>query len=206
MAITDDLRKTLTDPKPLYFLVGTADLAAEKLGEMPALVEKLRAEAPRRFEAVRNTDVKEVQDQVTRQAKQAQEKLTDLLSSLDTDLRNISQQAQELALQGVGRVAEYTVKAQETYGDLAERGKGAVRSWRGDVADEVEELAVAIEPEPEPRVKEEPKAGTGEPTVAAVLAEEANAETTTEGNGAGGAKKTPARKTAAKKNTPSVEK
>ena len=53
MAITDDLRKTLTDATPLYALAGTADLAAEKLGEVPALVEKVRIEAPKRFESVR---------------------------------------------------------------------------------------------------------------------------------------------------------
>ncbi|MET9292132.1 hypothetical protein [Streptomyces sp. NPDC003077] len=149
MALTDDFRKTLTDPTPLYFLAGTADLAAEKLGEVPALVGKIREEAPKRFETVRNTDPKDVQELVTKQAKQAQDKLAELLGSLDADLKSISRQAQDLALQGVGRVAEYAVKAQETYGELAERGKGAVRNWRGEVAEEVEELAVAIEPEPE---------------------------------------------------------
>ncbi|MEU8351372.1 hypothetical protein AB0C60_18370, partial [Streptomyces sp. NPDC048845] len=62
MATTDELRKTLTDPTPLYAAVGTADLAAEKLREVPALIEKLRAEAPERFEAVRATDPKAVQE------------------------------------------------------------------------------------------------------------------------------------------------
>ena len=30
MAITDDIRKAATDPTPLYFLAGTADLAVEQ--------------------------------------------------------------------------------------------------------------------------------------------------------------------------------
>ncbi|CAO0827976.1 Heparin binding hemagglutinin HbhA OS=Streptomyces microflavus OX=1919 GN=Smic_43850 PE=4 SV=1 [Streptomyces microflavus] len=30
MAITDDLRKTLTDRTPLYFAAGTADLAVQQ--------------------------------------------------------------------------------------------------------------------------------------------------------------------------------
>ncbi|MCB5911669.1 hypothetical protein [Streptomyces pinistramenti] len=155
MAITDDLRKTLTDPTPLYAIAGTADLAAEKLGEVPVLVEKIRTEAPKHFDAVRATDPKEVQERVAKQAKDAQDKLTELLGTLDTDLKKIREQAQGLALQGVGRAAEYAVRARETYDGLAERGRGAVQSWRGEAAGQVEELAVVIEPEPAP--KTEPK-------------------------------------------------
>ena len=39
---------------------------------MPGLIEQLRAEAPSRIEAVRNTDPKAVQEKVTTQAKEAQ--------------------------------------------------------------------------------------------------------------------------------------
>ena len=49
MAIVDDLRKTLTDPTPLYAVAGTVDLTAEKLREVPVLIEKLRAQAPERI-------------------------------------------------------------------------------------------------------------------------------------------------------------
>lgn len=149
MAInTDDLRKALTDATPLYALAGTVDLAAEKLGEVPQLVEKLRTEAPKRFEAVRSTDPKDVQALVTKQAKDAQEKLAELLDSLDGDFKKFRDQAQELALQGVGRVAETAVRAREGYEELADRGRDAVATWRGEAADQVEDLAVAIEPEP----------------------------------------------------------
>ena len=55
MAITDDLRKTFSDPTPLYFAAGTADLALQQAKKVPALVEQLRAEAPARIDAVRNT-------------------------------------------------------------------------------------------------------------------------------------------------------
>ena len=65
MAITDDIVKTLKDPTPLYAVAGTADLAAEKLQRVPALIEKIRAEAPERFEKIRNTDTKVFQDRVT---------------------------------------------------------------------------------------------------------------------------------------------
>ncbi|MFK0293380.1 hypothetical protein ACIQU6_23275 [Streptomyces sp. NPDC090442] len=148
MAITtDDLRKALTDATPLYALAGTADLAAEKLGEVPQLVEKLKAEAPKRFDSVRSTDPKDIQALVTKQAKEAQDKLTELLGSLDGDLKKFRDQAQELALRGVGRAAEVAVQARETYDELAERGRGAVQNWRGGAAEQVEELAVAIEPQ-----------------------------------------------------------
>ncbi|MFG2830151.1 hypothetical protein ACGFWI_22240 [Streptomyces sp. NPDC048434] len=157
MAInTDDLRKALTDATPLYALAGTVDLAAEKLGEVPQFVEKIRVEAPKRFESVRGTDPKDVQALVTKQAKDAKEKLTELLGSLDGDIKKVRDQAQELALQGVGRAAEAVVRTREGYEELAERGRGAVATWRGEAADQVEDLAVAIEPEP----KQESKSGT----------------------------------------------
>ncbi|MER5974018.1 hypothetical protein ABT112_30615 [Streptomyces sp. NPDC002055] len=167
MAITDDLRKTLTDPTPLYAAAGTADLAAEKLKEVPALLEKFRAEAPERIAAVRSTDPKAVQERVTKQAKEAQVtiqgKVNEVLGSLDSDLKKFGQNAQDFALQGVGRAAEYAVKARETYDELAERGQRAVKTWRGDAAEEITEIAVAVEPEPERKP---------EPTVGAVVASE----------------------------------
>ncbi|NJQ00085.1 hypothetical protein [Streptomyces zingiberis] len=152
MATTDELRKTLKDPTPLYAAVGTADLAAEKLRELPALVERLRAEAPERFAGVRKTDPKAVQERFARQAKEAQStvqtKVTEVLGTLDTDIKKFRESAQTLALQGVGRAAEYAVKARETYDVLAERGRGTVQTWRGDAAEQVTDIAIAVEPEP----------------------------------------------------------
>ncbi|MDJ0346683.1 hypothetical protein QMK19_30720 [Streptomyces sp. H10-C2] len=154
MAITDDIVKTLKDPTPLYAVAGTADLAAEKLQRVPALIEKIRAEAPERFEKIRSTDAKVLQERVTAQAKDAQTKVqtkvTEAFGTVELDLKKIGETVQDFALQGVGRAAEAAVRVQETYGTLAERGKGAVATWRGDVAEEIEEIAVAVEPDPEP--------------------------------------------------------
>ncbi|MEU9570250.1 hypothetical protein AB0D62_10215 [Streptomyces massasporeus] len=218
MAITDDLRKTFSDPTPLYFAAGTADLALQQAKKVPALVEQLRSEAPARFEAVRNTDTKAVQEKASARAKEAsarvketqetlQTKVTAFIGSLDSDfkklgsnldadLKKFGENAQDLALRGVGVAAEYAVKAREAYEKVAEHGEQAVRTWRGeaadsieDVAEGVEELAVAVEPKPKPKpqpveVKEEP--------AAAAAATKAPA-----------AKKAPARKTTtAKKPTP----
>ncbi|AGP56094.1 hypothetical protein [Streptomyces rapamycinicus] len=149
MAITDDVRKTLTDPTPLYFMAGTADIAAQKLKEVPSFVEKIVAEAPERLNAVRNTDPKVVQERVSQQAKGAQDKLTEMLGTLDTDIKRLRDTAQELALQGVGRAAELAVKARERYDEVAEHGQDVVRTWRGEAADEVVDIADAIEPKGE---------------------------------------------------------
>ncbi|MEU3843848.1 hypothetical protein AB0E88_27920 [Streptomyces sp. NPDC028635] len=154
MAITDDLRKTLSDPTPLYFAAGTADLALQQAKKVPALVEQLREQAPARFEAVRNTDPKVVQERATARVKETQEtlqtKVTEFIGSLDGDLKKIGESAQDFALRGVGVAAEYAVKAREAYEKVAEHGEQAVRTWRGQAADEVVDLAVAVEPNPEP--------------------------------------------------------
>lgn len=160
MAITDDLRKTLTDPTPLYFAAGTADLAVQQAKKVPALIEQLKAEAPSRIDAVRNTDPKAVQEKVTIQAKEAQAtvqaKVTEVLETFDTDLKKLGESAQDLALRSVGVAAEYAVKAREAYEKVAEHGEQTVRAWRGEAADEIAEIAVAVEPAAE--VKAEPKA------------------------------------------------
>ncbi|MFD7306523.1 hypothetical protein ACFV83_37395 [Streptomyces pharetrae] len=197
MAITDDLRKTFSDPTPLYFAAGTADLALQQARKVPGLVEQLRAEAPARIEAVRNTDPKAVQEKAAARVKETQEtlqtKVTELFGALDADLKKvdlkkIGETAQDFALRGVGVAAEYAVKARETYEKVAEHGEHAVRTWRGEAAETIEDLAVAVEPDPAP--KPEPVAVEDEPAEAPAV-----------GNPA---KKAPARKPAAKKSTPSA--
>ncbi|MER7000176.1 hypothetical protein [Streptomyces sp. NPDC000410] len=163
MAITDDLRKTLTDPTPLYFAAGTADLAVQQAKKVPALIEQLRAEAPARFEAVREADPKAVQEKVADRAKEAQAtiqaKVTEVLGSLDTDLKKFGETAQDLALRSVGVAAEYAVKARETYEKVAEHGEQTVKAWRGEAAEEIAEIAVAVEPKAdEPKGTERAKA------------------------------------------------
>ncbi|MFD4603359.1 hypothetical protein ACFWPQ_35710 [Streptomyces sp. NPDC058464] len=182
MAITDDLRKTLSDPTPLYFAAGTADLALQQAKKVPGLVEQLRAEAPARIDAVRHTDPKAVQEKATARAKEAgakakeaqanlQTKVNDFIVSLDGDLKKLGESAQDFALRGVGVAAEYAVKARETYEKVAEHGEQAVKTWRGEAADEIEDLAIAVEGKPEPVVvkaeekqAEEPKAAEAKPT------------------------------------------
>ncbi|NUV42869.1 hypothetical protein [Streptomyces sp. CAI-24] len=163
MAITDDLRKTLTDRTPLYFAAGTADLAVQQALKVPALIEQLRAEAPGRIEAVRNADPKAMQEKVTTQAKEAQAtvqaKVSEVFGALDAaDLKKLGESAQDLALRSVGIAAEYAVRARETYEKVAVHGEQAVRTWRGETADEIVEIAAVVEAEPKATPKSEPKA------------------------------------------------
>ncbi|MGW1068774.1 hypothetical protein ACWD4F_30180 [Streptomyces aureus] len=192
MAITDDIRKAATDPTPLYFLAGTADLAVQQAKKVPGIVEQIRAEAPGRIDNVKNIDPNAVQEKATARAKVAQEslqaKVTEILSTLDTDLKKLGESAQDFALRGVGVAAEYAVKARETYEKVAEHGEQTVRTWRGEAAEEIEDFAIAVEPKAEPvEVKEEVKP--------AAAAEDAPAKKSP-------AKKAPVRKPVAKKTTP----
>ncbi|MGW1544573.1 hypothetical protein ACWCPM_30840 [Streptomyces sp. NPDC002309] len=199
MAISEDLRKTLTDPRPLYFAAGTADLALQQAKKVPSLVDQLRSEAPARIEAVRNTDPKAVQEKATARVKETQEnvqiRVNELLGSLDSDLKKLGESAQDLALRGVGMAAEYAVKARETYEKVAEHGEQAVRTWRGEAAEEIEELAIAVEPESKP-AEAKPATGTAKPAAAPAEATAAKKPV---------AKKAPAARkaTPAKKTTPS---
>ncbi|MFC7469730.1 hypothetical protein ACFQVA_22645 [Actinomadura keratinilytica] len=149
MAITDDLRKTLSESRSLYFAAGTADLAVQQARKVPELIEQLRAEAPERIEAVRNTDPKAVQDKAAARAKEAQEavqaKVNEVFASLDTDLRKLGESAQELALRSVGVAAEYAVKAKEAYDKVADHGEQAVRTWRGETAEGVVQVAELVD-------------------------------------------------------------
>ncbi|GGU31356.1 hypothetical protein [Streptomyces lavendofoliae] len=163
MAIIEELRT------PLYFAAGTADLAVQQARKVPGLIEQIAAEAPARIDAVRNTDPKAVQEKVSAQAKEAQAKVTEVLGSLDTDLKKLGESAQHLALRGVGAAAEYAVRAREAYEKVAEHGEQAVRQWRGEAAEEINEIAIAVEPDPEPKVAEpepEPEAPAAKKTPA----------------------------------------
>ncbi|WP_030221266.1 hypothetical protein [Streptomyces bikiniensis] len=185
MAIIDELRT------PLYFAAGTADLAVRQARKVPGLIEQIAAEAPARIEAVRKTDPKVVQEKVSDRAKEAQAtartKFAEVVEVLDTDLKKIGETAQDLALRGVGVAAEYAVRAREKYEEVAAHGEEAVRTWRGEAAEEITEIAIAVEPGSEPKTD---GAAAGAKTVGTIQAEaEAEAED----------KKAPTKKVAARK-------
>ncbi|MFB6889654.1 hypothetical protein ACFCX4_10110 [Kitasatospora sp. NPDC056327] len=120
MPITDEIKKTLTDPTPLYALAGAGELAYEKLREVPGRVEALAA------------DRRGTQEKATARLAEAQAKVAGTVTTLPADLRVLQEKAQTFALQQVGRAVELAVKAKETYDGLAERGKVVVDRGRGE--------------------------------------------------------------------------
>ncbi|MFI9744300.1 hypothetical protein [Streptomyces sp. NPDC052494] len=200
MAIIDELRT------PLFFAAGTADLAVRQARKVPGLIEQIAAEAPARIEAVRKTDPKAVQEKVTAQAKEAQvtvqSKFAEVVGGLDTDLKKLGETAQDLALRGVGVAAEYAVKAREKYEEVAAHGEEAVKAWRGEVAEEITEIAVVVEPESETGAEAEAEAVSG-PVSEPVS--EASDESPAADAGQAPAKKPAARKASAKKATVAAE-
>ncbi|WP_042413047.1 hypothetical protein [Streptacidiphilus anmyonensis] len=127
MAIAEDLRKTLSDPTPLYALAGAGDLAVEKLKTVPELAAALAADR----KAAQEKAAARLGEAQTR-LNGAQAKVTEAVQTLPTDLKSLQEKAQGLALQGVGRAAEFAVKAREAYDELATRGKIVVdRQFNG---------------------------------------------------------------------------
>lgn len=128
---------------------------------MPGLVDQLRTEAPARIDAVRNADPKAVQDKAATRAKEVQEtvqaRVNEFIGTLDGDFKKLGESAQDLAMRSVGVAAEYAVRARETYEKVAEHGEQTVRTWRGEAADEIVDLAEVVEPAP----RTQPKAAPG---------------------------------------------
>jgi hypothetical protein len=137
MTVTDEIRKTLSDPKPLYALAGAGDLAAEKLKDAPtfaadaaqavtSLAGRIAAEAPERL-AKMQALIAEVPGALDPKA--ARDTLRDSAEKVGPQV--LRERAQSLALAQVGRVLEAAGKAVETYDELAERGKAVVARYRG---------------------------------------------------------------------------
>ncbi|MBP0452093.1 hypothetical protein J5Y04_21495 [Kitasatospora sp. RG8] len=148
MPITDEIKKTLSDPTPLYALAGAGDLAYEKLREVPGRVEALASDRKGTQEKA-TARLQEAQSRLV----EAQAKVADTVTTLPADLKLLQDKAQSFALQQVGRAVELAVKAKEAYDELAERGKGVVDRGRPDEAAPVTAESAAVKPlesEPEP--------------------------------------------------------
>ncbi|MEV7782277.1 hypothetical protein [Kitasatospora sp. NPDC088351] len=142
MPITDEIKKTLSDPTPLYALAGAGDLAYEKLREVPGKVEAIAADR-RGTQEKATVKLQEAQARLV----EAQAKVAGTVTTLPTDLKVLQEKAQTFALQQVGRAVELAVKAKETYDELAERGKGVVDRGRPGGADALTEPARDQQPE-----------------------------------------------------------
>ena len=141
MPITDEIKKTLNDPTPLYALAGAGDLAYEKLREVPGKVEALAADRKGTQEKAA-ARLQEAQARLV----EAQAKVAGSVTTLPTDIKVLQEKAQTFALQQVGRAVELAVKAKEAYDELALRGKGVVDKGRGESTGEADELSGTAAP------------------------------------------------------------
>ena len=212
MNVTDEIRKTLSDPKPLYALAGAGDLAAEKLKDAP---ERLRdtptllAEASATLTTLANKIAAEAPERIAKATATVQGVAT---KGLRPDTQALRGAAQTVALQQVGRLLEAAGKAVETYDELAERGKvvvgrytGGAESVPGETAD-AERGPVKVVVEQVLEDDEITEARESAEEAAQVFAEAAEAEEATEAAEAAAktqsARKTAPSKPAAKKATP----
>jgi len=131
MNVTDEIRKTLSDPKPLYALAGAGDLAASKLKDAP---ERLR-DAPTLL-AEAGATLTTIANKIAAEAPERIAKLTTTVQGAAgkgarPDREALRGAAQTVALQQVGRLLEAAGKAVETYDELVERGKVVVSRYSG---------------------------------------------------------------------------
>jgi hypothetical protein len=150
----DDVRKTVSNPKPLYFAAGLGDAAVEVLKDAPAHLNTLSARAgvvandvagkvAGTAESLQSRitlsplgqlDPQKLRDQLAPEKLRGQldpKALRAKLSELpEPDLRAAREKAQTLLLQQVGWALEVAGKAVETYDEYSERGKGVVERVR----------------------------------------------------------------------------
>jgi heparin binding hemagglutinin HbhA len=139
----DDVRKTVSNPKPLYFAAGLGDAAVEVLKDAPTHLNTLSskagvvatdvagkvagtAESLQSRIALGQLDPKALRGQLDPKALRA--KISELS---EPDLRAAREKAQTLLLQQVGWALEVAGKAVETYDEYSERGKVVVERVRG---------------------------------------------------------------------------
>lgn len=205
--ITDEIRKTLSDPKPLYALAGAGDLAAEKLKEAPEHLKDaptLIAEAGATLTTIANKIAAEAPERIAKATATMQGVAT---KGLRPDTQALRGAAQTVALQQVGRLLEAAGKAVETYDELAERGKVVVLRYTGSsesvpgetMQDEGPVMVVVEQVIDEDEIEDAPVETAEE--AAEVFEAAAEAEEATEAAKAQSSRKTAASKPAAKKTT-----
>jgi len=102
MTLVKDIRKTVTDTKPVFAAVGVTDLAVEKVRDARARARAARADL----------DVSALQDKAIKRAEK------------------LAEQAQHMPALALNQTLEVAGKAQETYAELAVRGHKLVKRIR----------------------------------------------------------------------------
>src|SRR6185503_11489819 len=97
--LAGDIRKTATDPTPVYAAVGVTDLAIERVRKAGVRAASVRV----------SLDVSALQDKAVKRAEK------------------VAEQAQQIPALAVSQTAEIAGKARETYTELAVRGEKLVK-------------------------------------------------------------------------------
>jgi heparin binding hemagglutinin HbhA len=128
MAITTaDIKKTLTDPTPLYAVAGAGDLLVEKIREIKVPeINVPEINVPEiKVPEIKRPEVKRPEFKVDPKA--VQDKVQERLSELRAELKNLPERANVA-------VSDSLSQASKTYDDLAVRGKSVVSRIRDQKA------------------------------------------------------------------------
>ena len=104
--LAEDIRKTVTDPTPVYAAVGVTDLAVERVREASVRASAVRVDL----------DVNALQEKAVKRAEK------------------VAEQAQQIPGLALSQTAEIAGKARETYTELAVRGQKLVKRIRNQKA------------------------------------------------------------------------
>ena len=104
--LAEDIRKTVTDPTPVYAAVGVTDLAVERVREAGVRASAVRVDL----------DVNALQEKAVKRAEK------------------VAEQAQQIPALALSQTAEIAGKARETYTELAVRGQKLVKRIRNQKA------------------------------------------------------------------------
>lgn len=120
MTIAHEIRKTVTDIKPVFAAVGVTDLA----------VEKVRAARDRALAARTDLDVSALQDKAAKLQGKAKDKATLLQDKAIKRAEKLAERVEHAPALALNQTLEAAGKAQDTYSELAVRGHKLVKRIR----------------------------------------------------------------------------
>ena len=145
------MSKTTTDRKPLYAVVGVADLAVAALREVPARLPMLAERAENAATTARTRiadrfgDLSAELDKLRAELPADLQKLRfQLPGELDKLRAEVPADVQKLRSELPSVLTDLQTKAQKYYGEMAVRGEGAVARFRRDHADEIEAVTAKV--------------------------------------------------------------
>lgn len=156
------MSKTTTDRKPLYAVVGVADLAVATLREVPARLPVLAERAENAATTARariadrfgdlSAELDKLRAELPADLQKLRFQLPGELDKLRTEVpagvqklrEELPADVQKLRSELPSVLTDLQTKAQKYYGELVVRGEGAVARFRRDHADEIEAVTAKV--------------------------------------------------------------